>query len=195
MRRGASALGAKVAAVGRSTALRLATRGIAVSLVPERFTGAALVEAMVAEGVQGARVLFPRGDLAHPTVPEGLTRAGAYVEEVETYRTVRVAAIAPELLAALKSQPLDVAIFLSPSSVRNLAAMLDGDLAILAGSIIACIGPVTAAAALEAGLTVHVEPVESTIPATVAAIERFFDDRLAKRALVPALEPVGEASP
>ncbi|MGH2562564.1 MAG: uroporphyrinogen-III synthase, partial [Thermomicrobiales bacterium] len=145
--------------------------------VPERFTGQALVESMVGIGMEKVRVLFPRGDLAHSTVPEGITQAGAIVDEVEAYRTVAMTEIAPEMLSYLSANPVDVAIFLSPSSVRNLAVLLGKSITVLRSAVIACIGPVTARAVRELGLTVHVEPAESTITATVAAIERYLADR------------------
>jgi len=46
---------------------------------------------------------------------------------------------------------------------------------------IACIGPITAATAREAGLTVHVMAAENTIPALADAIVRHVDSQSDRR--------------
>lgn len=167
----------QVAAVGGATATRLEEHGVRVDVVPPAFTGEALVEALARSGVRGAAVLFPRGNLARETVPAGLEKAGALVHAVEAYRTVPVDSLDPDVLRDLRAAPVDVAVFLSPSSVTTLHTLLGDFAELLASAVIACIGPVTAETARAAGLTVHVEPTVSTIPATVAAIERHLADR------------------
>ena len=66
----------------------------------------------------------------------------------------------------------DYIIFTSPSTVANLATILETDHLTpqLANSRVACIGPVTAEAARLHGLTVHIQPEEHTGRAIVAAI-------------------------
>ncbi|MGH2532706.1 MAG: hydroxymethylbilane synthase [Thermomicrobiales bacterium] len=182
----------KVAAVGSATATRLEAKGIDVALVPDPFTGEALVTAMIAAGVQGSAALFPHGDLASDTVPSGLAQAGARVETVEAYRTEPVTGLESDVLADLLTRPVDVAIFLSPSSVRNLVSLLAESLEVLDDAIIACIGPVTARAARDLELTVHIEPDQSTIPEMVAAIERYLAGRTPEAAL--ARQPSSERS-
>ena len=56
---------------------------------------------------------------------------------------------------------------------RPLAALLDGDLDALRGAVVACIGPQTAAAALEAGLPPHVVAGEPSVDALVGALRRY----------------------
>jgi len=61
--------------------------------------------------------------------------------------------------------------FTSPSTVRNFVAVLGAEAADVAGrSLVACIGPVTAAAARDCGLTVGLVAERYTIPGLVAAL-------------------------
>jgi hydroxymethylbilane synthase len=136
----------RVAAVGRSTARRLESHGVPVALIPETFTGEALVSALTAAGMRGRRVLIPHGDLARETVPAGLSGAGARVDRVEVYRTVAAGADDPARLEQIRGGECEMVVFLSPSAVDNLAALLGGTLSPLRGAAIACIGPVTAKA-------------------------------------------------
>jgi len=52
--------GLRVAAIGPGTARELATHGITVDLVPERFVAESLLEAFPAPSAAGAKVLLAR---------------------------------------------------------------------------------------------------------------------------------------
>lgn len=160
----------KVAAIGAATAARLTARGMRVDVVPKRFDGAAVLATLRAVGVDGARVLLPLGNLAGTELEDGLRTAGADVERVEAYRTVPETELNPEVREQIAAGAIDVALFASPSSVRNLAAMLGGDSVVLLGSAVACVGPVTAAAAREHGLRVDVVADIATSAGLVAAL-------------------------
>jgi uroporphyrinogen III methyltransferase/synthase len=69
---------------------------------------------------------------------------------------------------------VDVVTFASSSAVTNLLKLLEGDTAPLKGPLIACIGPVTARTARDAGLEVAVESKEHTIPGLVEALREHF---------------------
>jgi len=69
---------------------------------------------------------------------------------------------------------IDAATFASSSSVRNLKTLLGDDFARLSDATIACIGPVTAKTAREAGLDVKIEPSTHTIPALVEALKAYY---------------------
>ena len=74
----------------------------------------------------------------------------------------------------LRRGAIDIVTFASSSAVTNLLKLLGGDTAPLKGPLIACIGPVTARAAREAGLEVRVESREHTIPGLVRALQDHF---------------------
>ena len=70
----------------------------------------------------------------------------------------------------LRAGEVDIATFASSSTVKNLVRMLEGDVAPLKKTCVACIGPVTAATAKELGLDVAIVAREHTIPGLVDAI-------------------------
>ena len=69
---------------------------------------------------------------------------------------------------------IDVVTFTSSSTVSNLMALLGGDATSLKGMTLACIGPITAETARDAGLAVDVVAKESTIPGLVNALVEYF---------------------
>ena len=153
---------ARVAAVGRRTAARLAAYGIDADLVPEDASAAGLAAALSAAcDLRGCRVVWPTGDLARPELAEALGRAGARLDAIEVYRTV---AVRPAGLDAfvrdLGAGSVDAVLFLSPSSARGLAAALpDGTLASLAGhTLVGSIGPTTTRMLEALGVVEVVEP-------------------------------------
>ena len=164
--------GARLAAVGAATAGALEARGLAADLTPPEASGAGVAEALAALGVEGARVLLPRAERASPALPARLREAGAAVDEVTLYLAAPPAAPPPEALAAVRAGAIDAAAFASSSAVRNLAALLGGDLAPLRGAVAACIGPRTAEAAREAGLEPRVVASDASVEALVEALRR-----------------------
>jgi len=162
---------ARIAAVGPGTARAVAARGARAEFVPSEFLGERLGQEL--GDVDGRRVLFPRAAQASDTLMRTLAERGAVVEDVVVYDTLP-AALDARGLAELE-RGVDAATFTSASTVDNLFLLLDGRaVSLLAGAVIACIGPVTAAAARARGLQVDVEPAEHTVPGLVAALARRF---------------------
>ncbi len=153
----------------------------------------------------GDRILLPRAEGARPELLETLRSAGATVDEVTLYRAaVPIVAQGPSpqhqpsvnsqlstlnsahALALLRNGDIDIVTFTSSSTVRNLAALLNGDLAALTGTpplsrasgeglggegpLIACIGPITAQTARDLGLRVDVVASEHTVQGLVGAL-------------------------
>jgi uroporphyrinogen III methyltransferase/synthase len=118
----------------------------------------------------GDRVLVPRAESARPELVEGLSALGAEVDEVTLYRAAVPQTAPAEALAALRDGGIDIVTFTSSSTVRNLAALLDGDVECLRKTVVACIGPITADTARELGLRVDVVAAEHTVPGLVAAL-------------------------
>jgi uroporphyrinogen-III synthase len=161
---------AQIAAVGSATAAWLDQADIGVDLVPDQYTAEHVLAAMISRGMAGRRVLFPRGDRARDRLPSGLAAAGATVDEVVVYRTVPASDADPAVLDRLRSGGIDVVTLMSPSSVQSLASLLEENLHALTRALVACIGPVTAAAARELGLRVDVVPERSTAESLVEAL-------------------------
>jgi uroporphyrinogen III methyltransferase/synthase len=172
---------ARLAAIGPETARALERLHVQAEVVPEDYRAEGLIDALRASDLRGARVLLPRAEGAREILPRELARAGASVDEVITYRSARPAASVEVLRDALAAGPLDAIAFTSSSTVRGFLALLaeveaDAERArqAIAGAAIACIGPITAATAREAGLRVDVTPHEYTVPALAAAIVAHF---------------------
>lgn len=145
----------RVAAVGRATAGALAARGVAVDVVPDRQEASGLVDAFPVAGAPGQGVLYPCAGGARPVLAAGLRAKGWTVDEVVAYRTAPAAAPPSSVLPLLRAA---VAVtFASPSAVDAYLAVRVGGRPLPVPPVVACIGPVTALAAREAGLSVAVE--------------------------------------
>ncbi|AGT32981.1 uroporphyrinogen-III synthase [Geobacillus genomosp. 3] len=170
-----SSLVPDIAVVGRQTAAALAEFGFSPALMPDDFTAERLAAVLAPRLRQGDRVLFVKGDLARPTLPEALRKAGALVDELTVYRTVPDASGRERLLALLCERKIDVITLMSPSTVHSLVHLLGGEMpALLEGVTIACIGPVTKKAAEREGITVHICPIDYTADGMIKAMEQYF---------------------
>jgi len=167
--------GPRICAVGSATAAALAGHGLRADLVPTRFTGEAVVQALGAIGVRGARVLTLRPEIAPPAFVDGLRALGAEVTAVTAYRTTHGAN--SSALAALLAEGLDAITFTSSSTVTSLLDALGGDTAPLRGALIASIGPSTSATARAAGLRVDTEADPHTLDGLVTALARAWQER------------------
>jgi len=163
-----------VAAIGPGTAEALAGEGITANVVPENFVTEGLLRALAEHEMADRRVLVPRAEGARRELIEGLEALGARVDELTLYRSAVPREPDAEGLRRLRAGEVDIVTFASSSAVRNLAEMLGSDLETLRGPLIACIGPVTARAAEELGLSVGLVADEHTIPGLVAALEGRF---------------------
>jgi len=171
---------AKIAAIGSSSADALRAKGIVADAVADDAASEGIVGTLVAMGIAGAKILFPRAEKSRDIISRGLTSAGASVKEVVIYRNVRPADAAERLNRAMEA-PLDVVTFASSSSVRNLVDLLGGDITKLGAPLVACIGPVTAAAARDLGLRVDIVGKDQTIRGLVDAIRQHFVEAEAAR--------------
>ncbi len=162
---------ARIAAVGPATAAALERRGAPTGVMPRDFRGAAIAGAL--GDLSGRRVLLPRADIGREETAVALREAGAVVEEVVAYHTVPAAA-APGDLAALRGK-VDAVTFTSPSTVRNFVTLArPGARDLLARSLVACVGPVTAAAVTALGLTPPLQASQATSEALLDALEAHF---------------------
>lgn len=160
--------GVRVAAVGGTTARALREAGVHVDLVPRgRSSAAALLAAWPPAGEEPARVLLPLGDLAAPTMADGLAAHGWPVDVVVTYRTVPGPAPEPATRTAWAAGEVRAALLTSGSTARNMLTMLGAP---PAGTLLCCIGESTAAEARRAGLAVAAVADDQTPGGLVAAL-------------------------
>jgi uroporphyrinogen-III synthase len=179
--------GLRIAAVGEATGRLLAERGVTVDFMPEEFTGEQL--ALGLGDVAGKRILLPRASNGRPEIANILRERGAVVDDVALYDTV-TAVPTPDALAEL-DKGVDVITFTSPSSVRHFLKIValpspspsqrEGDQSSPhrgAQPLVACIGPSTAVAAEQQGLTVAVVPDMYTIEGLITAVADYFEEEI-----------------
>ena len=166
---------ARIAAIGPETARALARRHLRADVVPDEFRAEGLLSSLAGREVRGKRFLLPRAAGARAILPDELRAAGAEVDEVITYATSVPEESVAGLRAALDAGPMDVLTFTSSSTVTSFLSLLDRAVptagrARIASAKVACIGPITAATAKDAGLRVDVVPAKYTIPGLVEAV-------------------------
>ncbi|HLM56037.1 MAG TPA: uroporphyrinogen-III synthase [Pyrinomonadaceae bacterium] len=172
----------RVCAIGGATAERLAESHIHVDVVPDKFQAEGVFDALAAYvggvgGLQHLNILLPRAAVARDFLPRALEDAGARVDVVEAYRTVR-----PETTdrarveALLLGGGVDCVTFTSSSTVHNFAQLFDTrDLGpLLRGVRVACIGDITARTAADYGLSADITPREFTAPALARAVAEYY---------------------
>ncbi len=157
--------GCSIAAVGPATAAALGPYRLVADLVAPagRREAAGLVDLFPAPSGSG-RVLFPRATRGRETVVEGLAAAGWQVDLVEAYQTLTA-----EVPEALRQEvaAADAICFTASSTVTGF---LEAAGAQALPPVVVCIGPVTAATAREAGVTVSSVAEDASVASLADAV-------------------------
>lgn len=164
----------KIGAIGPATAEAIAEHGLYPDLVPVEYTSESIIDGLSERDIKGCRILLPRADIAPGDLVNGLIKLGAETVEVTAYLTKSPADVDDETKQMLLDGTIDIITFASSSTVTNLVKLLGDDWSVTKKAKIACIGPVTAATAKDAGLQVDIVAKEQTIPGLVAAIEEVY---------------------
>jgi uroporphyrinogen III methyltransferase/synthase len=168
--------GVKVCAIGPSTAERLATYGIKPDVEVPESGSENIGDAIEAHGrIADQKILVVRPDHVRDVLPGELAQRGALVTDLVAYRTLPVAPDAPgvqNLYRMLLDGRIDAVTFTSPTTVSRFAALIGEDQAVdlLRPTVVAAIGPVTAAAATALGITPTVVATTFTVNGLVAAL-------------------------
>ena len=164
-------------AIGPATAKALTSAGVEADVIPEVATSEGALSAIIeyaggVEAVSGVRFLIPRARVAREFLPTELGKLGALVEAVEAYQTIRPSIDTAKIIALLEEGTVDAITFTSPSTVSNFAVLVGSqDLSqLLRNCLVACIGPVTTAAALQHGLKNPIEPETHTSASLIEVI-------------------------
>lgn len=173
--------GIRIATIGPATAAAIGALGLRVDLVPEEFISEGVVRAFAGKDLRGCRILLPRAEEARDVIPEGLEKRGAKVDVVTAYRTVRSDRRAAEIVPLFDGGKVDAITFTSPSTVTHFLGIMGPGFRLPSRVRIACIGPVTAAAAKNAGLVVDIIQERYTIPGLVDALAAHFQRQGAVR--------------
>lgn len=161
----------KFACVGPGTAKTLAKHGFVADLIASRHIAEGLLEELeetLKEELSSLSFLVPRAQEAREILPTELKRRGAEVTVVPVYKTVPPP-FCGDILDSL--DPNSRVLFASASSVENwIFHTQRTDLPCF------CIGPITAQAAVEAGLTVLATATDYTIDGLVACLLSYDGD-------------------
>lgn len=173
----------RIAAVGPRTAEALLGHGLVAEELPDLYQAEGLAELLLQKLQPGERVLIPRSSIARDYLPETLRAAGYEADAVDVYDNLPMASHTDWIVDMLRMGDLHVITFASSSSVHYFIEALRQhgvkDPSELANRCqIACIGPLTEAAAKEHGLNVSMTAREATIESLVAALCEWQDDRL-----------------
>ena len=164
---------AKVAVIGDGTAVAFRRwAGWDPDLQPATFTTAALARA-IPRG--SGRVLCARADIAPEGLEDALARKGWEAVRVDAYRSVLATSLPRDARAALARGEVDAVTFTSASTVRGFvnAGGVESPRRPSGGPPkVVCIGPVTAAAARNAGLRPAAVAKPHTVQGVIAALER-----------------------
>jgi len=139
--------GVQAAATGERSASTLRELGCTNVVIPAVSSAQGLVDAL--SHLVPASAVFPRGDHALRTIPEGLRALGWQVTEGTVYETSTVDHI-PASVELIRRRDVAAIVLRSPSAVRALTSFITPDQSIP----IICGGSTTAHAATARGLTV-----------------------------------------
>lgn len=175
-----------VCAIGEATADCLCEAHIHVDVIPEKSQAEGVFAALAAyvggrEELAHLNFLIPRAAIARDFLPHALEEAGARVDAVTAYRTVRPESTdRARVEALLVGGGVDCITFTSSSTIINFAQLFDtGDLrALLHGVAVACIGEITSRTATDYGLRPDIQPGEHTTPALARAVADYFGEKM-----------------
>ncbi|MCM3547401.1 uroporphyrinogen III cosynthase [Niallia circulans] len=160
---------AKVAAVGPKTAQLLEDQGLHCDFIPSEYTGEALAKELVPLLAPRSDVLVVKGQLAKRTVCDILSSSDRQVTVTEmiVYDTICPAG-AGEQAKRLEQKTFDYVTLTSTSAAVHYANVAPA--AGIRAEMIACIGPVTARAAKQCGLSPLVTASEYTVKGLIDTI-------------------------
>ncbi|MEZ6057473.1 MAG: uroporphyrinogen-III C-methyltransferase [Planctomycetaceae bacterium] len=145
----------KLACIGPATATALERYRLRADIVPTSYRAEELAAALQPH-VRGRRVLWAKATRGRDVLPVALKEAGAEVSLLEVYQNIDRPNFPEAALTRIAEGSLDWIGLSSPSIARSVAALWPKEHRAALGTTIrlAAISPVTAAAALECGLTI-----------------------------------------
>ncbi len=160
-------LDCKLAVIGNKTGKLAQKNGLEVDLMPKEFTAEGLIEEFKKQNITGKTIGIPRTASARPILPESLEKLGNEVILAEAYKSLfpMDEKAINELIEKIKTKEIDAITFTSPLTVRNFFKIAQEDLAELMNEnlLTVCIGPITAKALDEYGIT-YIYPDTYTVP-------------------------------
>ena len=163
--------GSKICAIGSATAKTLQNYGIIADIIPADYQAESVVTTIAPMMTCEDKLLLIQPKSARNVIPNGLRDAGVTVDILRLYETVQDTSQQELLKDALANGDVDYVTFTSSSTVKNCLELLGTEGTQLLGTTkLACIGPITAATAVESGLKPAIISEEFTTTGLVQAI-------------------------
>ena len=169
--------GVTIAVIGSGTKSALREYGLVADLMPEDYDGASLGRLLGEKLQDGSRVLIPRSAIGNPALITCMEKRAAELgknfaaADLPIYETIEKQNELIPVAHLIEEDAIDGVYFTSASTVR---AFLHTDPSVDPSKICAlCIGEMTARAAGEAGMQVHVAS-EATIEGLVELAEKLY---------------------
>ena len=157
----------KIAVIGPATRDELIHYGLKADLMPKEYVAESLLEETGSVDIKNKKILLPCSEDARYTLTEGLTKMGAHVDRIHTYRADKPEGIKKEKIEELKNA--DVITFTSSSTVTNFFSIVPE-----VNGQLASIGPVTGNTVKEFGYDPQIVAGEYTIDGLVNAIVKYY---------------------
>jgi uroporphyrinogen III methyltransferase/synthase len=171
---------ASICAIGPSTEDQLRSSGLKPDVVIPELRVEGIADAMTAHApIDGRTVLIVRPDHERNVVSDALETRGSTVTDLVAYRTegdLPDSPAAQRIYRMLLDGNVDVVTFTSPTAVKRFASLVGEEQVadLLSRTVVAAIGPVTAAAAEELDIRTVVVAEIFTVPGLVAAIVKHY---------------------
>lgn len=176
---GIKKLPAHIAAVGRKTAAALQKRGLRADLVPDTFSAGGLLQTIRQRRLDITHALLPQSDIGRDELARGLSELGCRVTRVVVYRTEADTSLDTKgMRSMLEKGRLDCVTFFSPSAFRFFCRLIGPDCGRIITdrqTVLAAVGPTTAAEIRSAGLDVHIQPGQSSAEELFNALVNYFN--------------------
>jgi len=167
----------RICAIGPATSAAITAAGVPVHVTASDSVGEGALQALIEaaggdQNLKDRRILLPRARAAREYLPNALMHLGAHVDAIEAYQTIKPEIDRESIVRLFSDASVDAITFTSSSTVTNFAEILGlTDLSdLLSGTIVACIGPITAGTAAAYGLNRVVQPAEYNSSALVDAL-------------------------
>lgn len=167
----------KIGCIGKITAKSLESYGIHPDVVPDKYKAEDFYESLKGQVRKTDHIFICRARQARPYLADKLEEQGCAVYQAEAYDTVAAEENKEKLKEMLLKKEADMITFTSSSTVKNLVRLLDGDISLLKGVQLACIGPVTADTCKELNLAPDIVSDVYTIKGLVHSIVKGADKK------------------
>ena len=118
--------GCQIAALGPATAAKLKSLHLAIDLMPETYTTAAIAETFEKyQSIENLSLCLLRAQVANPDLPQTLSGLGAIVDDIPVYQTVSETEDRTQAAARFLEEGADWITFTSSSTVEHFHARFD----------------------------------------------------------------------